>query len=136
MARDRSRMHMIDAVWLDVEQDDAPIAVGAVMEFSGRAPAITRVRQRIAEVIPLAPRLSQVPEASWDGLRQPKWVDVEVDLEVHVQRETVADLEAGSTGQPRACRPSRSRGGRGSRGRGGVRTRHQGSGGQHPARRG
>jgi diacylglycerol O-acyltransferase / wax synthase len=94
MARDRSRMHMIDAVWLDVEQDDAPIAVGAVMEFSGRAPAITRVRQRIAEVIPLAPRLSQVPEASWDGLRQPKWVDVEVDLEVHVQRETVADLEA------------------------------------------
>lgn len=91
---DRSRMHMIDAVWLDVEQDDAPIAVGAVLEFSGRAPAIERVRQRIAEVVKLAPRLSQVPEESWDGLRQPTWVDVDVDLVAHITRTSVPDLQA------------------------------------------
>ena len=91
---DPTRMAMIDAVWMDIEQSDAPIAVGAVMEFHGRAPAQSRVQQRIGEVLRLAPRLAQVPQPSRDGVRQPVWVPVDVDLAAHVQRRKVSDLQA------------------------------------------
>lgn len=91
---DPTRMAMIDAVWMDIEQSDAPIAVGAVMEFHGRAPAVTRVQQRIAEVLHLAPRLGQVPQQSRDGVRQPVWVQVDVDVSAHVRRRSVTDLQA------------------------------------------
>lgn len=88
------RMRMIDAVWLEIPQDDAPIAVGAVLEFQGRAPAIGRVQRRIADILPLAGRLQQIPVHSATGVRQPKWIDVEVDLAAHVHRRTVTDLAA------------------------------------------
>ena len=87
-------MRAIDAVWMDIEQSDAPIAVGAVMEFDGRAPSISRVKRRIAEIIPQIPRLSQIPEESRDGVRQPVWVPTELDIDAHVERRTVPDLAA------------------------------------------
>jgi len=91
---DEDRMHMIDAVWLEIEQTGGPIAVGAVLQFSGRAPAVTRVRQRIGEILDFTPRLHQIPQASRSGVLQPKWVDVEVDLTEHVTRQRVEDLDA------------------------------------------
>lgn len=91
---DPDRMKLIDSMWLDIDTADGPIAVGAVMEFNGRAPALKRVQQRIADVMPQVPRLSQTPEASRSGVLQPKWVDVDVDLDFHVQRHTVSNLEA------------------------------------------
>ena len=91
---DPERMHFIDSLWMDLDTGDAPIAVGAVLEFSGRAPAIGRVRQRIAEVMPIAARLRQVPVHSRTGVLQPKWADADPDLSVHVTRETVTSLGA------------------------------------------
>ncbi|MCB9412121.1 MAG: DUF1298 domain-containing protein [Actinobacteria bacterium] len=91
---DPGRMHFIDSLWMDLDTGEAPIAVGAVLEFSGRAPAIGRVRQRIAEVLTSAVRLRQVPVASRTGVLQPKWSDAEPDLVHHVTRETADDLGA------------------------------------------
>lgn len=95
---DSDRMRAIDAVWMDIEQSDAPIAVGAVLEFDGRAPSVGRVQRRIAEILPDIPRLSQIPEESWDGVRQPVWVSTEIDLEAHVQRRSVANLAEAVSG--------------------------------------
>lgn len=89
---DPERMHFIDSLWMDLDTGDAPIAVGAVLEFVGRAPAVARVRQRIAEILPGAARLRQVPVHSRTGVLQPKWADAEPDLDVHVTREAVDDL--------------------------------------------
>lgn len=91
---DPERMHFIDSLWMDLDTGDAPIAVGAVLEFVGRAPAVARVRQRIAEVLPSAARLRQVPVASRTGVLQPEWETVEPDLDVHVTRRTTDDLAA------------------------------------------
>ena len=88
------RMRMIDAVWLEIPQDNAPIAVGAVLEFTGRAPAVSRVQRRIADILPQAQRLRQVPVHSSTGVLQPKWIDVDVDLDEHVHRRKVTDLSA------------------------------------------
>lgn len=100
---DPGRMHFIDALWMDLDTGDAPIAVGAVLEFVGRAPAIARVRQRLAEVIGEAARLRQVPVASRTGVLQPKWADAEPDLDYHVTRETSDDL--GASVSDIMCRP-------------------------------
>lgn len=89
---DPERMHFIDSLWMDLDTGDAPIAVGAVLEFVGRAPAISRVRQRIADVLPSASRLRQVPMPSRTGVLQPKWADADPDLDLHVTRETSDDL--------------------------------------------
>jgi diacylglycerol O-acyltransferase / wax synthase len=66
-----------------------------VLEFVGRAPAVARVRQRVAQMLPAAARLRQIPVASRTGVLQPKWQDVEPDLAVHVTRHKTDDL-AGS----------------------------------------
>ncbi len=91
---DPGRMHFIDSLWMDLDTGEAPIAVGAVLEFTGRAPAIGRVRQRISEVLESAVRLRQVPVASRTGLLQPKWVDATPDPAHHVTRKTTDNLGA------------------------------------------
>ncbi|MFM2437257.1 MAG: hypothetical protein RLZ55_63 [Actinomycetota bacterium] len=91
---DPTRMRFIDSIWMDLDTGDAPIAVGAVLEFTGRAPSEARVRQRVADITGAAVRLRQVPVSSRSGVLQPKWEEVEPDLEVHVTREKVEDMSA------------------------------------------
>lgn len=90
---DPQRMRMIDAVWLDIEQSDAPIAVGAVLEFAGQAPPLDEVRRRIANTIELTPRLSQTLRPSRTRVRQAVWEPFDLDITEHVVEVEVADLE-------------------------------------------
>lgn len=93
-ADDPQRMRMIDAVWLDIEQSDAPIAVGAVLEFAGEPPPLDEVRQRIADTIELTPRLSQTLRPSRTRVRQAVWEPFDLDITQHVVEAEVGDLEA------------------------------------------
>ncbi len=86
---DPERMHMIDSLWLDLVQADGPVAVGGVFEFRGKPPALTKIRARIAEILPESPRLRQIPMHSRTGVLQPKWQDVEPDLNHHVTRRAI-----------------------------------------------
>lgn len=91
---DPRRMRMIDAVWLDIEQSDAPIAVGAVLEFAGDPPPLDRVRERIADIIELTPRLSQTLRPSRTLVRHAVWEPFDLDIDEHVVASQVSDLEA------------------------------------------
>jgi WS/DGAT/MGAT family acyltransferase len=48
----------------------------------------------VADILPSAARLRQVPVASRTGVLQPKWDDVEPDLTEHISRQTTDDLAA------------------------------------------
>lgn len=87
-------MRMIDAVWLDIEQSDAPIAVGAVLEFTGAPPPLDSVRRRIADIIEMTPRLSQTLRPSRTRVRQAVWEPFDLDIAEHVVEVEITDLEA------------------------------------------
>lgn len=93
-ADDPRRMRMIDAVWLDIEQSDAPIAVGAVLEFAGQPPPLDQVRRRIADTLDMTPRLSQTLRPSRTRVRQAVWEPFDLDIEEHVAEVEVGNLEA------------------------------------------
>ena len=90
LAEDPTRMNLIDSLWLDVKQTEGPVAVGAVLEFEGRAPSIDKIRERVDETLVHAPRLRQKPEHSRTGILQGKWVDDNPDLEQHVTKRKIA----------------------------------------------
>jgi len=92
---DSDRMRIIDAMWIDIDEGESPIAVGAVLEFVGTAPDLTSVEQRIAKMLPEAPRLHQRLQFSRGGRRQPTWVSTHVNVADHVQGVAVSDLAAG-----------------------------------------
>ncbi len=90
LAEDPTRMNLIDSLWLDVKQTEGPVAVGAVLEFEGRAPSIDKIRERVDETLVHAPRLRQKPEHSRTGILQGKWVDDNPDLEQHVTKRKIS----------------------------------------------
>lgn len=93
LAAHSDRLSALDASFLEVEDDAAPMHVGAVLIFDGKTllderggPPIERLRRYIDHALDSCERyrqrLAYVP-----GLRQPVWVDDErFDLDFHLRR--------------------------------------------------
>ncbi len=87
MADGPDRLHALDVVWLEMQGDGPPIAIGTVAVAQGPTPSADAVRALIAERLDRMPRLTQ--ELSGDGLgvRRPEWVSSDrFDLRAHVHR--------------------------------------------------
>ena len=97
-ADDPSRMRFIDSIWMDLDTADAPIAVGAVLEFAGRAPS----GRGCASAWPRSPTTRcDCGRCRWPAAAvccSPRGEEVDPDLEVHVVRESTPDLAMAVSG--------------------------------------
>ncbi len=86
-----SRLSALDAAFLSLERDHAPMHVGWAALFSPRAdasrPSFEEVRAHIESRLHLAPRYRQRLAGVPFGLGDPVWVDeTEFDISHHVRR--------------------------------------------------
>ncbi len=87
MAGHPDRLHALDAVWLEMEGDGAPIAIGTVAVVEGPTPTVAQVRAHLAGRMARMPRLHQVLAHPRAGMRRPAWQETgHVDLAAHVHR--------------------------------------------------
>jgi WS/DGAT/MGAT family acyltransferase len=84
-----TRLHALDAVWLELESGSPALAPGAVCVLDGPAPPVAEVRAMVAERLPQAPSLSWVLDHR-SALRRPVWREgVAPDLDYHVTAHRV-----------------------------------------------
>ena len=74
----------MDSMFLDIEKSGPSVAVGSAMMIEGKAPSLAEVRSYFRERIKDMPRFRQKVVSSRTKVRQAKWVDVEPDLEYHI----------------------------------------------------
>jgi WS/DGAT/MGAT family acyltransferase len=87
MADVGDRLHAIDLVWLQMQGDGPPIAIGTVALAEGPTPADSEVLDMLAGRLGRMPRLHQELAESGVGLRRPEWVEAPaVDLPAHLHR--------------------------------------------------
>ncbi|HYN57914.1 MAG TPA: wax ester/triacylglycerol synthase family O-acyltransferase [Motilibacterales bacterium] len=85
MADRADRLHAIDLVWLEMQGDGPPIAIGTVAVAEGPAPADGELLSMVADRLDRMPRLHQDLTDRGVGLRRPLWVEAqEVDLPAHL----------------------------------------------------
>ena len=70
-----TRMSALDASFLAIESDAAPMHIGFVALFAGPAPSYDEMLSMIAGKLPLVPRYRQVPRFVPWGLGRPLWQD-------------------------------------------------------------
>ena len=75
MAEAADRLHAIDALWLEMEGDGPPIAIGTVAVCAGPVPADDELHTMLADRIERMPRLHQGLSDQGSGLRRPVWVE-------------------------------------------------------------
>ena len=81
------RLHAIDLVWLEMQGDGPPIAIGTVAVAQGDAPSDDELLTMVADRLERMPRLHQDLTDLGVGLRRPEWVEAEgVDLPAHLHR--------------------------------------------------
>lgn len=80
------RMGALDSAFLDIEQSGPPVAVGALMQIQGRPPTLAKLRSFVAGRLPKMERFRQKVVPAPIRVRQPKWVEVTLDLKRHVQQ--------------------------------------------------
>ncbi len=86
---DMTRLHALDAVWLELESGSPALAPGAVCVLDGPPPSVGEVRAMVAQRLHRAPSLSWVLDRH-SSLRRPTWrEDVTVDLTYHVTAHRV-----------------------------------------------
>lgn len=78
------RLGPLDKVFLEVENDGPPAAVGGIMEMEGKAPTLAAFRKFIQSRLPGMERFRQVVDPAPLRVRAPKWKEVEVDINHHV----------------------------------------------------
>ena len=80
-----TRLHALDAVWLEMEKGGPALAPGAVCVLEGPAPPVAEVRAMVAQRLDKAPTLRWVLDHD-SSLRRPVWRDGGVpDLSAHVR---------------------------------------------------
>ena len=85
-----TRMSALDASFLAIESDAAPMHIGSVAVFAGPAPAYDEMLSMIAGKLPLVPRYRQVPRFVPWGLGRPLWQDdPHFRLEYHVRHSAL-----------------------------------------------
>jgi len=90
-----TRLSALDASFLAVERDDAPMHVGWVSVFDGPGPGFTAVRDHLAERLEGSPRYRQKLAPVPLGLHEPVWVDDPAfDVGAHLRRAPGTDLDA------------------------------------------
>ena len=90
-----ARLSALDASFLAVERDDAPMHVGWVATFDGPRPGFAAVRDHLAERLEGAPRFRQKLAPVPLGLHEPVWADDPgFDPAAHVRRAEGGDLDA------------------------------------------
>ncbi len=81
------RLHAIDLVWLEMQGDGPPIAIGTVAVAQGDAPSDDELLTMVADRLDRMPRLHQDLTDVGFGLRRPEWVEAQgVDLPAHLHR--------------------------------------------------
>ena len=75
MAEAADRLHAIDALWLEMEGDGPPIAIGTVAVCDGPVPGDDELLTMLADRIERMPRLHQGLSDRGSGLRRPVWVE-------------------------------------------------------------
>jgi hypothetical protein len=76
----------MDEMFLDVEQSGPSVAVGSVMEVAGKAPTLAGLKKFIGARLEGMPRFRQVVVPSRSKVRHAKWVDVDPDLDHHIEQ--------------------------------------------------
>ena len=98
MADGADRLHALDVVWLEMQGDGPPIAIGTVAVAQGPTPSSDEVRTLIAGRLDRMPRLAQELSGDALGVRRPEWVpSAGFDLTAHVHRVS-AQRHASRTG--------------------------------------
>jgi WS/DGAT/MGAT family acyltransferase len=83
----RGRLHAIDLVWLEMQGQGPPIAIGTVAVAEGAAPPDGEVLAMVAARLERMPRLHQDLSDPGVGLRRPEWIESEdLDLAAHLHR--------------------------------------------------
>jgi WS/DGAT/MGAT family acyltransferase len=83
----RGRLHAIDLVWLEMQGDGPPIAIGTIAVAEGSAPSDSEVLAMVADRVDRMPRLHQGLTDPGVGLRRPGWVEAEdLNLAAHLHR--------------------------------------------------
>jgi diacylglycerol O-acyltransferase / wax synthase len=87
MPDSRGRLHAIDLVWLEMQGDGPPIAIGTVAVARGHPPSDAQLLAMVGDRLDRMPRLHQDLTDLGVGLRRPEWVEVEhVNLAAHLHR--------------------------------------------------
>ena len=90
-----ARLSALDASFLAVEREDAPMHVGWVARFDGPQPGFAAVRYHLVERLEGAPRYRQKLAPVPLGLHEPVWADdPDFDPAAHVRRAAGGDLDA------------------------------------------
>ncbi|MGA7688629.1 MAG: wax ester/triacylglycerol synthase domain-containing protein [Jiangellales bacterium] len=102
-----TRLHALDAVWLEMEKGGPALAPGLLSVLDGPAPPVAQVRALVAERIERAPGLRWVLDED-SSVRRPQWRDAGMpDLRQHVRAvrigadpDQLADLVSAFVEQP------------------------------------
>ena len=95
MADAGDRLHAIDLVWLEMQGDGPPIAIGTVALAEGAAPSDDELLGMVAGRLGRMPRLQQELTESGVGLLRPEWVEAqEVDAAAHIHRVDASESGA------------------------------------------
>lgn len=80
-----TRLHALDAVWLELEQGGPALAPGLVSVLEGPVPPVAEVRTFVAERVARTPGMRWVLDAH-ESTRRPQWRDAGVpDMTQHVR---------------------------------------------------
>jgi len=70
-----ARLSALDAAFLDIETERAPMQVGWTMRFAGQPPSIEELRRHVELRLPSVPRLRRCIVEPPLGIGDPHWVD-------------------------------------------------------------
>jgi WS/DGAT/MGAT family acyltransferase len=104
MMSSMDQLTALDAMFLDLEDENVQANIGGVSVLEGPAPGFDQIRAQVAGALDQSPRYRQCLYELPRGLGRPAWVDdqnfdlsnhlVEVDLGPNVEFETVCDFYA------------------------------------------
>ena len=81
------RLHALDTLWAEMQDDGPPIAIGTAAVGSGGAPTRAEVQALVDSRLDRMPRLAQEPNGGPWAARRPEWVDSpRFALERHLHR--------------------------------------------------
>lgn len=86
-----SRLSATDAFWMNAEPDGPPFAIGALVVLEGPGPSLSDLRALVAERLGDAERMRQRLQVDPTGVRHPRWVPAEPDLDHHVSAIELPD---------------------------------------------
>ena len=81
------RMSAQDVMFLDWEQPNSPLHVGAVYVMEGPPPSFQELREAMVAKLPLVPRYRQKVQMVPLSLHRPVWIEApEFDIDYHIRQ--------------------------------------------------